>query len=381
MKTRPEIIEERVRIVWRHRAEQALPHSRDSLRFDVPVDQRVTHKPQPTKDISMKNQICKMLTTAVLSASLSLVAGAHTIKTTIPFSFPTLGVAADSIHDRVYVVAPTHGTASTDNLAVIDGNQDVLLKNIAVTEGAAFVAVDELTNRIYVAGTNTTVTPSPSTVTVIDGYTDTVISTIDVTTTAGRGLKGIVVNPLDGLVYVANANDNVIDVIHGHRLIKWGTINLNGNSPAAIAINPFLNRLYIPFGDSQIAVVDAFTKQILTTYGTTLVGVASNVRSGNVFVTDSGSEQTGVLDRRGEVLASVPLDSTPLGVDVDPNTNLAFVAERGLDTVFVIDGSTNTETATVSGVPASYVAVNYSSQKVYVSGRRALLSKTAFSMN
>jgi DNA-binding beta-propeller fold protein YncE len=327
----------------------------------------------------MKNQICKMLTMAVLCASLSLVAGAQTVKTTIGFSFPTLGIAADSKRDLVYVVAPTDGTASTDNLAVIDGNQDVLLKNIAVPEGAAFVAVNELTNRIFVAGTNTTVTPSLSTVTVIDGSTNTVISTIDITTTAGLGLTGIVVNPLDGLVYVANANDNVIDVIDGGRLVKCATIDLNGNAPAAIAINPFTNRLYVPFGGDQTAVVDAFTKKILitTTFGSNTAGVAVNVFSGDVFVTDNSYPgKVGVLNRHGDLLASPSVGDYPLGVDADPITNLAFVADNGIDKVSVIDGSTNTVTATLTGVPASYVAVNYSSEKVYVSGSRGVIVLT-----
>jgi len=326
----------------------------------------------------MKNQICKMLTMAVLSTSLSLVAGAQTIKTTIPFNFPTLCVAAIPVRNLVYVVAPKYSTQPTDSLAVINGATDTLLGSIAVPEGSAFVAVDVFTNRIYVAGCNTTVTPSPCTVTVINGRTEKVIRAIEVTTTRGLGLTGIVVNPFDGFVYVANASDNVIDVIDGDRLIKHATIELNGNSPSAIAINPFLNRLYVPFGDSQIAVVDAFTKRILTTttYGTTLVGVAANVRSGNVYVNDLDDAQTGVLNRHGDVLATVLLDSSPLGVDVDPITNLVFVAENGLDSVFVIDGSTNTEITSVSSVPASYVAVNYSSQKVYVSGRKGVFVLT-----
>jgi DNA-binding beta-propeller fold protein YncE len=327
----------------------------------------------------MKNQICKMLTVAVLSASLSLIAGAQTVKTTIGFNFPTQGIAVDSRRDLVYVVAPTDGTASTDNLAVIDGNQDVLLKNIAVPEGAAFVAVNELTHRIFVAGTNTTVTPSLSTVTVIDGSTDTVIRTIDVTTTAGAGLTGIVVNPEDELVYVANASDKVIDVIHGGKLVKHCKIGLNGNSPAAIAINPRTNRLYVPFGNSQIAVVDTLTKHILTTptFGSYTEGVAVNVFSGDVFVTDNSYPgQVGILSRHDKLLASPRVGDFPLGVDVDPITNLAFVADNGIDSVSVIDGSTNTVTATLSGIPASYVAVNHSSEKVYVSGRDGVVVLT-----
>jgi DNA-binding beta-propeller fold protein YncE len=325
----------------------------------------------------MKIQLCKMLTMAALSASVSLVAGAQTIKTSITFTFPTQGIAADPTRNLIYVVAPTNGNAATDNLAIINGNTDVLLGNVAVPTGALFVAVNELTNRIFVAGCNTTVSPSPCTVTVVDGYTDQVIRSIPVTTTPGLGLTGIVANPFYGLVYVANASDNVINVIDGQRLVKQGTIELNGNSPSAIAINPFLNRLYGPFGDDQTAVVDEFTKQILrtTTFGQATAGAAVNVLTGNVFVTDNGSipGEVGVLDLNGAERASVAVSISPLGVDVDPITNLAFVADNGFNSVSVIKGSTNTVTATVPGVAgASYVAVNFLSQKVYVSGTRGV---------
>jgi DNA-binding beta-propeller fold protein YncE len=64
---------------------------------------------------------------------------------------------------------------------------------------------------------------------------------------------------------------------------------------------------------------------------------------------------------------------SPLGVDVDPITNLASVADNGFNSVSVIKGSTNTVTATVPGVAgASYVAVNFLSQKVYICGIRGV---------
>ena len=319
----------------------------------------------------MKNQLYKMLAVAMLSASFSLAAGAQTVKTTIPFNFPTLGIAADSVRNLIYVVAPTNGTAPTDNLAIINSSTDTLLSTVAVPSGAAFVAVNEATNRIFVAGCNYTVTPTACTVTAINGSDDQVLDTITVTTTPGLGLTGIVVNPVDNLVYIANASDNEINIINGKSLTTNTAINLNGNSPAAIAINPILNRLYVPYGNSQIAVVDACKKTILTTttYGSTLVGVAANLVSGNVYVSDSNDAQTGVLDKNGNVLATVLLDSSPLGVDVDPITNLVFVAENTYDTVAVINGSTNAETVALNGVPASYVSVNLQLQKVYVSGR------------
>jgi DNA-binding beta-propeller fold protein YncE len=119
-------------------------------------------------------------------------------------------------------------------------------------------------------------------------------------------------------------------------------------------------------------VVSAFTKQILhtTTFGASTVDAAVNYFNGQVYVTDdeTGPSQTGVFEAFGNVLASVPVGDQPLGVDVDPFTNLVFVVSTLQDNVEVIDGSTNTVTATVPGIHGLYVAQNVGSQTVYVSG-------------
>jgi len=284
----------------------------------------------------------------------------------------TSGISVDPVRNKIYVVAPDR-IDQTASLGVIDGSTDTLLSSIPLTNGSLYAAVDFLANRIYVAGCNNLVQPTACTVTVIDGCTDTVVATIPVTTTPGGGLTGITVNPLNGLVYVANADDNVINIINGRKAKPEGSISLNGNSPSAIALNPILNLLYVPYGTNQTAVVNAWTKKILTTttFGSSTVGAAVDVFTGHVFVTDQevGPSLTGVLQANGTVVTSVTVGDNPLGVDVDPFTSLAFVAASGIDQIDVIDTSTNTLQTTVTGVPARYVAVNPATKKVYVSGR------------
>ncbi len=317
------------------------------------------------------NRLCNILATSMLIASLSAAVSAQSITTTIPLPNGALGIAVNPLANRIYAVTPTPG-ATTSDLAVIDGSSDTLLTNIAVPAGAQFVTADYFTDRVFVTGCNYSATPVPCTVTAINGNTNTIISTLLVTTTPGFGMAGIVANPLDGLVYVANANDNVIDIISASKNALVGTISLNGNSPAAIAINPILNRLYVPYGSNQTAIVDACSKQILstTTFGSSTVWAAVNYLNGYVYVTDDelGPSMTGVFSANGDVLASITVGDTPLGVDVDPFTNLVFVVSTGENNVSVIDGATNTIKATVSGVPGLYVAVNVATEKVYVAG-------------
>lgn len=320
----------------------------------------------------MPNLFCRLAFATVLTAVTSSVASAQTVSTVIPFTAATRGITADPIRNKVYVVAPQPGNV-TVNLAVIDGSTNTVTTTVPLTTGAFYTAVNYFTNKIYVTGCDNQIHPIPCTVTVVDGNTDTVVTTIPVTTTAGRGLTGITVNPLTGLVYVANASDKVIDIINGWTNTLAGSISLNGNSPSAIALNPVLSLLYVPYGTSQTAVVDAHKQTILTTvtFGSDTVGAAVNLLTGNVFVTDqeeTGSSLTGVLKANGTLAASVAVGDSPLGVDVDPFTNLAFVASTEEDQIDVIDGSTNTLTTSVTGVAARYVAVNIGTQMVYVSG-------------
>jgi DNA-binding beta-propeller fold protein YncE len=313
---------------------------------------------------------------AALAATTSVVAGAQTISTVIPFPAATAGISVDPVRNKIYVVA-SDPTNTIFNLAVIDGTSNTVTTNIPLPSGALFPAVDYLASRIYVAGCNNLVAPAACTVTVIDGNKDSVVTTIPVTTTSGSGLTGITVNPLCGLVYVANADDNVINIINGRQAKLAGSINLNGNSPSAIALNPVLNLLYVPYGSNQTAVINAWTKQILTTttFGNETVGAAVNVLTGNVFVADdefNGSSLTGVLGANGHLVTSVSVEAFPAGVDVDPFTNLAFVTSPLAEQIAVINGSNNTVQATVSGVQAQYIAVNPATELVYASGQNGV---------
>ena len=320
----------------------------------------------------MQNKSLKVLVLAALCAGCSIAGTAQTIKTLINFPNATLGIAANPVTNRIYVVAPTLDGVS-DNLGVIDGNSDVLLQNISVPFGANATAVNYVTNQIYVAGCNYFENPSPCTVTVINGKTNKVINTIAITSNPGLGLTGITVDEIDGRIFVANANDNVINVINGKTNKVTSSIDLKGNSPSAIAINPLLNLLYVPLGSNLTAIVNPSLGKILTmaNFGSATVGAAVNFVTGNVYVTDAetGPSMTGVLNAVGQKVASVEVGDAPLGVDVDPISNLVFVASSAVDSVNVIDGKTNTVKSVVTSVPASYIAVNYLTQKLYVSGR------------
>jgi DNA-binding beta-propeller fold protein YncE len=124
----------------------------------------------------------------VLSLPLSLVVAAasgspaNSLGTIRVGGSPT-AIAADSATDTIYVVVTKTngqpaGPASVTTLpppaelAVIDGKTSKVTSNISLVGAPAGIAVDSSTDRVYLANDD------PSTLTVIDGRTDTVATTV-----------------------------------------------------------------------------------------------------------------------------------------------------------------------------------------------------------
>ena len=311
------------------------------------------------------------IASAALLAACTLGAHAQKVKASISFAQPTAGITVNSLTNRIYVVAPSFGGAS-DTLAVIDGKTNKIIQNISIPVGAYLPVVDLLTNVIYVASCNPTETEQDCFISVIAGWNNKYLGRFEVTKTLGDGLLGLAVDPFNNKLYISNASDGVVDVMGGFTgqiLTKYA---VTGGEPIGLSVNPYTGLLYVPLGNNELDIFDTKKKSLIatSTVGSTDSFAAVNVATGNVFVTNSlaGPSTTEVIDKTGESVASVPVGDTPYGVDVDPITNKAFVASTALNNVTVIDGKTNTAIATVSNVSADFVAVDFVTATVYVSG-------------
>jgi DNA-binding beta-propeller fold protein YncE len=319
----------------------------------------------------MRLRTSSLFATAVVAVA-SLAAGAQTITTQLTFPGPVQGIAANPVTNTIYV-AVTNGASTSDGLAVIDGSTDTVTTTIPVPDGAYIPAVNYLTNRIYIASCNASVSPQSCFVTVVNGKTNAAITNIPVTSTPGQGLLGIAADPITNKVFVSNASDNVIDIIDGCTNTITGTVALSaGAIPGSLSINPLTNLLYVPLGNTQVAIINPATKKVVSTatVGPNNGVAAVNFLTGHVFVSSSefGPSSVDVINAKGAVLADIPVGQVAVGVDVDPGTNLAFVANASDSTVTVIDGKTNTAINTVGPIPGFYLAVNFGSEKVYIAG-------------
>ena len=109
------------------------------------------------------------------------------------------------------------------------------------------MAVNSLTNRIYVTDNATL-----GHVVVIDGSTNTRVDSIF----TGNSPGAVAVNPVTNRVYVANYGDRNVAVVDGATRTT-NTINA-GSNPNAVAVNQVTNKVYVPnMGDNTVTVIDA----------------------------------------------------------------------------------------------------------------------------
>ena len=119
---------------------------------------------------------------------------------TIPAGFPSLGFAYNPLNNKVYC------GSEVDEVMVIDGFTNTVITTIEVRAHGwmnSGLIYNTINNKIYCA------TSHDNSVAVIDGLSDTVITHIDV----GNGPYTFAWNHAQNRTYVANFDDNTVSVI------------------------------------------------------------------------------------------------------------------------------------------------------------------------
>jgi YVTN family beta-propeller protein len=119
--------------------------------------------------------------------------------------------------------------------------------SIGVGGTPSAMAVNPATGQVYVANF------SSNNVSVIDGASNTVITTVPV----GTQPEAVAVNAVNGQVYVANFSSNNVSVIDGASNTVTATVPV-GNDPKAVAVNPVTGQVYVTNpDDGTVSVIDA----------------------------------------------------------------------------------------------------------------------------
>jgi YVTN family beta-propeller protein len=296
---------------------------------------------------------------------------AQTLIGTVPVGVSPSAIAVNPDTNKTYV---TNGGSWPNNpgntVTVIDG-RTLSTSTVDVGYFPTILAVNSVTNKIYVAnycGTSETCNGSgPDTVTVIDGTT---LSTT--TVTVGYGPQGIAINSVTNKIYVANTNGNNVTVIDGATL-STATVAV-GNLPGAVAVNPVTNKIYVLNDDGTMTVIDGATRSTSTVVvGSIPIDLAINLVTNKIYVLDFVYGYPYCYAGFVTVVDGATLSTTGVGVGVCPDsvtvnavTNKAYVTNTDDSTVTVIDGIT-LDTATVAvGTRPAGEAVNLVTNKTYI---------------
>ncbi len=146
------------------------------------------------------------------------------------------------------------------------------------------------------------------------------------------------------------------------------TVNIAGGStPAALAVNPVTNRIYVASG--PIAVIDGGTNALTSiNAGGFAVAVAVNPVTNKIYFADKASNpgRVIVIDGATNAIANVtdPNANEPVALAVNPVTNKIYVANGLSNNVTVIDGATNATTTITAGSIPFAVGVNPVTTKI-----------------
>ena len=193
--------------------------------------------------------------------------------------------------------------------------------------------------------------------------------TVTATVAAGTNPQAVAVNPVTNKIYVANGG-NSVTVIDGATNATTTVTDPNASSPYAVAVNPVTNQIYVANnGSNNVTVIDGATNATTTVgAGTGCIAIAVNPITNKIYVANQGSNNVTVIDGATNTTNTVSVGTGPQGVAVNPSTNLIYVANGASKNVTVINGVTNATTTVTdpSAVSPFSVAVNSGTDMIYV---------------
>ena len=247
-------------------------------------------------------------------------------------------IAVDKVSNKLYVA--NHWTS---NISIIDGETGSIV-TVNLPEGLQPLAIDvnPTTNKIYVASQSSGLTRNCGTIVVVDGVTYSSSTIIDPNALYPRDLA---VNPVTNKIYVANSGSNNITVIDGDTNTTTTISDPDAIQPVSIAVNTVSNKIYVAntashsstSGAGTVTVVNGETNSIAALRaGINPMAVAVNELSNQVFVANrgylslTGNDRGNILQIDGatDSMATVRDSNVlwPIAVAVDPITNTVYVA-------------------------------------------------------
>lgn len=281
----------------------------------------------------------KDATAATSTAQRATILAAAAADATVPVGDLPLGVAVTN--SRAYVANGLSNSVSVLDLTTVPAT---VMATIPVGSMPVGVALSADASQAYVTNYN------GSSLSIVSTATNTVTNTVTVGSRPGGVIR------IGATVYVANLTGNSISVVNPATATVTNTVVLGGSPPIApngMAANAGGTRLYVTDAkNGKLLVLDATVTPPTVLSTTTTVGAFPaymSVASSTGYVANPGSNTVSVVNLAVSpptVTATVPVGTADYGVVAQPSLGQVFVTNSGSNNGTVIDSGTNTAVGT-----------------------------------
>jgi YVTN family beta-propeller protein len=218
-----------------------------------------------------------------------------------------------------------------------------------IENGPLVVAANPVNNLVYVA-TSWGDEAARNGVTILDGLR------VAAHVPTGFYPQAIGINPITGLVFVANADSDTVTVLSETTAVKHIPV---GDYPVALGVDAAHGLVYVANrGADTVSIIDVATLSVLATLSSGAAPMALYVDSaaGRAYVINHNSDTVSLIDGVNLTrTATITVGHSPLAVTGDPSSGLIYVANQVSNTVTVIQGTAVTATIPVGGSPVALV--------------------------
>ena len=190
--------------------------------------------------------------------------------------------------------------------------------------------------------------------------------TLLTTVATGSHPAALAINPTTNKLYVANENSNNVTVID-EATDSTATIPA-GAYPIAVAVNPATNKIYVANQNSNnVTVIDGVSNSTtVVATGRFPQALAVNSVTNQIFVANRQDNSITAINGSNNMTFTIPVGDYPSAVAVNSLTNKIYIANLGSNTVTVINGATGATTTVAVGAYPTALAVNTLTNKIYV---------------
>jgi DNA-binding beta-propeller fold protein YncE len=275
-----------------------------------------------------------------------------------------VGLVVNPVTNKIYVAddGVDSSTSPPTNhgcrVLVIDGASNATTTINVGKASCSKIAVNTVTNKIYVAND-----PDANTITVIDGTTNSP------TTVPGSGAQyfnenyGIAVDPVTNRIYVPNTN--AVMTIDG--ATNTATIVSEPGGPIALAVNTTTNKVYVPLyhavGKCPVVELGSSTFGELGSYTSGCLGIMDGATNALVSVPIPEQPNAVANDVAVDEATNTIYVASSLGWGYDSGTG-------GIAAATIIDGTTNSVKRVIDPNGAednggAWIAVNPATHMIY----------------